>query len=127
LKAYQLEARVPVYLMHLKTSSENDPTLRELLGAWTVKTSLPPRFGEQVWNRIERAERPPSPGVWLIFAASLARAFTRPSQVAVYAAILLLAGSLGGYWQARIGNERTAEDMRLRYVQMVDPYQTPRN
>jgi hypothetical protein len=113
--------------MHLKTSSENDPTLRELLGAWTVNTSLPPQFGEQVWNRIERAERPASPGLWPIFAASLARAFGRPSQVAVYAAILLLAGSLGGYWQARAGNERAAEDLRVRYVQMMDPYQMPRH
>lgn len=113
--------------MNPTSSSEDDGAFRKLLGAWKVNTPLPPRFDEQVWKRIDRTGSSASAGLWIVFVAALGRAFARPSQAVAYAAILLMAGSLGGYWQARAGNERTAEDLRVRYVQMMDPYQMPRH
>ena len=39
--------------------------------------------------------------------------------------MLLLAGLAAGYWQARATNAHAEDTLSARYVQMVDPYQTP--
>jgi hypothetical protein len=41
-----------------------------------------------------------------------------------YLMVLLLAGILAGYWQARVTNAHAEEQLSARYVQVVDPYQT---
>jgi hypothetical protein len=50
-------------------------------------------------------------------------AVARPSVAASYLVVLLLAGVLAGYWQARAANARAEEMLSARYVQVVDPYQ----
>jgi hypothetical protein len=46
---------------------------------------------------------------------------------ASYVTVLLLTGLAAGYWQARVDNARTSEQLGARYVQMMDPYRAPRH
>ena len=41
-----------------------------------------------------------------------------------YLVLLLFTGLLAGYWQARVVQTHTLEELGSRYVQMMDPYQT---
>lgn len=106
-------------------SSENSGALNSLLREWKVDSSLSPRFGEQVWRRIERGEIPALNPVTLL-KNWIAQTMTRPSFALSYATVLLLAGLTVGFWHGRTDSRQTAETFKARYVQMLDPYQTPR-
>lgn len=110
--------------MKSETPNRDDGRLSQLLQEWKTDASLPPRFSEQVWRRIEnQTERhAPAASRWRTW---IALAFARPSFALAYAAILLTAGLLGGFWQAHVMSQRTSETLSIRYVQRVDPYQTP--
>ena len=41
-----------------------------------------------------------------------------------YLVLLLFTGLLAGYWQARVEQTHTLEQLGSRYVQMMDPYHT---
>ena len=102
----------------------SDRLLDQALRAWEVKEGhLPPRFGEQVWRRIERIEFQGPATLWNQFVAALNNALTRPSLALSYVTLLLLTGLLAGYLQARVERAQTAEILSSRYVQMIDPYQ----
>jgi hypothetical protein len=45
--------------MNTNQPKHEDEPLRALLKEWKAKPSLPPRFQEQVWRRIEQAEAEP--------------------------------------------------------------------
>jgi hypothetical protein len=108
---------------------ENSPEnggLNTLLREWKLESSLPSRFNEQVWRRIARSEVP-APDPLAQLRDWIAQAFMRPAFAVSYAAVLLLLGFGFGLWQARADSERADEQFRARYVQMVDPYQTPRH
>jgi hypothetical protein len=100
----------------------NDTELKSLLQEWRVTSPLPPRFGEQVWKRIERAE---VPSISLIDAvrAWFAMAFARPAFAVAYVSALLVMGLTLGFVQA--SNKATSLERQLeaRYVQSIDPYQ----
>ena len=100
----------------------NDTELKSLLQEWRVTSPLPPRFGEQVWKRIERAE---VPSISLIDAvrAWFAMAFARPAFAVAYVSALLIMGLTLGFVQA--SNKATSLERQLeaRYVQSIDPYQ----
>ena len=100
----------------------NDTELKSLLQEWRVTSLLPPRFGEQVWKRIERAE---VPSISLIDAvrAWFAMAFARPAFAVAYVSALLVMGLTLGFVQA--SNKATSLERQLeaRYVQSIDPYQ----
>jgi len=109
--------------MKAQHSNPSDKALSQVLGEWKVKTSLPPRFQDAVWHRIERSEtREPA---WKLLWARLTAAIARPTLATSYLAVLLLAGLLAGYWQARVANAHAEAQLSARYVQVIDPYQMP--
>lgn len=111
----------------MKTNKPNDDApLDALLQEWKVKPSLPPRFNEQVWRRIERAETAPAPSVSLatVFANWIATMLPRPALATAYVAVLLAIGAGVGWSQARHETARVTSDLSARYAQAVDPYQT---
>jgi hypothetical protein len=100
----------------------NQRDLEGLLREWRVTTPLPPRFSEQVWKRIERADVP-SIRVVDALRAWVAMAFARPAFAFAYVSVLIMAGLALGFVQA---NHRTAQldrQLEARYVQAIDPYQ----
>jgi hypothetical protein len=106
---------------------EHDPALRKTLGQWVVNTQLPPRFQEQVWHRIARAEAVVKPSFWQLWKDWIEATFSRPALACSYVVLLLSAGLGAGYWQAHDRSEQAKSQSRERYVQSVDPYQAPRH
>jgi hypothetical protein len=92
------------------------------LQEWRVTDSLPTRFQEGVWQRIERGERHKSSQVWVLLYRIL-EDLRRPALASSYISFLLLLGVGAGYWHARIDNDRASHELGTRYVQMMDPYQ----
>ena len=105
--------------------SENDEQLHEALRQWIVDTPLPPRFQEQVWQRIARAETKPQTTItfwaWLLHFVEVN--LPRPKVAYSYVAILLLFGVVGGAWAAQRQTNRLDAALGSRYVQSIDPYQ----
>jgi hypothetical protein len=108
----------------MQTNDQNDldDPLHRVLRQWQVTGSLPPRFQERVWQRIERGERHKSSPAW-VFLYRILEDLRRPALATSYIALLLLLGVGAGYWHARIDNERASHELGTRYVQMMDPYQ----
>jgi hypothetical protein len=105
------------------SSTPTDEALGQMLRQWKLDAPLPPRFQEQVWRRIERAETPSSAPAWRLLVHRFAAALARPSLAVSYVTVLLLAGLLAGYWQGRVTRAHVDESLGSRYVQMLDPYQ----
>ncbi len=103
----------------------DDRDLHEVLGAWKVDTALPPGFQDGVWRRITRQEAQRGVTPWALVVVWINRTLARPAVAVSYVAVLLLAGLLAGYWQARVETEREIQALGTRYVQMLDPYQRP--
>ena len=104
-------------------SDETDDPLSRVLQGWKVTTPLPPRFQEQVWQRIARAEAPAKSSLWSELLRWLEGAVPRPAMAVSYLAVLLATGVMTGYWR---GQEKTAhvwQQLGSRYIQSVDPYQ----
>ena len=112
--------------MKTDNSKGDDGRLHEVLRTWHVKEPLPPRFGERVWQRIERAESLPVTSLRSQVLAWLDQVMTRPSLAVSYVTVLLAVGLAAGYWHARLDNAQTADQLGARYVQMMDPYRMPR-
>ncbi|HWH71910.1 MAG TPA: hypothetical protein VNT26_21285 [Candidatus Sulfotelmatobacter sp.] len=102
-----------------------DEGLHQALRAWQVNDPLPPRFGQQVWQRIAREEAQASVGFRARLSTWLGQMLARPSWAVSYVTVLLGAGLVAGYWHARLDNSHAAEELGVRYVQMLDPYQMP--
>ena len=87
-----------------------------------MTTPLPPRFQEQVWKRIERAE---APGVSLAetLRTWLAAWFAQPAFAVAYVTAILAAGLALGFKQAQDKTAKWDRQLEARYVQSVDPYQ----
>jgi len=95
------------------------------LSEWRTDAALPPRFQEQVWERIASAEAAHQPSLFAT-VRWLAALLMRPSVATAYAMILLLIGITAGCQQGQTKSESIKSQLQTRYVQMVDPYQTPR-
>lgn len=110
--------------MNTNRAPENNAPLREVLREWVVDAPLPPRFQEQVWQRIARAETAPqSPRLtelWRFIEVFL----PRPKFALSYLAIVLMLGLAAGFWAAQIKTSRLDSALSLRYVQSIDPYRT---
>jgi hypothetical protein len=104
---------------------QSDGALRQVLREWKVESSLPPRFQEQVWRRIEQTESQVQMPAWVLLWQRLNAALARPSLAVSYVTVLLLAGLLAGYWQARATRAQADEQMSARYVQLVSSFQSP--
>jgi hypothetical protein len=113
----------------MKPEFENPEPLRKTLREWRVTEALPPRFQEGVWRKIQQAESSAMPAttttLWLLCKAWLATALPRPAVAAAYLSVLLLAGTAAGYWRAQQTTSHLDDELGMRYVQSVDPYQKP--
>lgn len=92
-----------------------DAKLQQLLRGNGPAPSLPPRFQENVWRRIEDAEAPAKPTTWL---DALAAFILRPRLAFAAIAVLMLAGILLG---AREGVQAARHEAQARYVASVTP------
>lgn len=106
----------------MKSNDPNHDKLSAALRAWKVAEPLTPRFQEQVWSRIERAEA--SRGAWLTDAVRFVEhLFARPALAYAYVVLLLTFGLAGGYFTAQQQESRLESQLAARYVQSIDPYQ----
>lgn len=104
-----------------------DEALSKALKEWRTDASLPPRFQEQVWQRIALAESKTTRNWWQVLIGRAESMFVRPALAVSYVAILLFLGLATGYWHADQKTARAESHWRTLYVQSVDPYQMPRN
>jgi len=102
---------------------EKNEALSKVLRDWKVVTPLPPRFQEQVWQRIARAEASVRPPFWAAFLQGIEWAFSRRALAASYLTLFLLAGLSAGYLGSRQKTAELEDALGRRYVQMVDPFQ----
>jgi len=115
--------------MKINEPDNRDESLRQVLKEWRVDASLPPRFQEAVWRRIERTERaqaPAVPSVWGVVAHWVGTMLPRPVLAVSYVAVLLAVGVTAGWAQARQDTARFKHELGQRYVRALDPYQAPR-
>jgi hypothetical protein len=110
----------------MKPEFENPEPLRKVLKEWRSDAPLPPRFQEQVWQRIERAQAPAAPSVWAAIAHWVGTVLPRPALAASYVAVLLTIGVTAGWAQARQQTGRVKAELGQRYVRVLDPYLTLR-
>jgi hypothetical protein len=107
--------------------NEDQEPVRGVLREWKVASPLPPRFVENVWRRIEKAEpaapNASNPTLWTLLTTWLAQTLPRPAYAIAYVSILLLAGLSAGYWHARVETTSWDKALASRYVQTVDPFQ----
>ena len=105
----------------------NDEPLRKRLAEWRVNAPLPPRFQEGVWERIEAAETHKlAQGFWMNICGWVANRLAQPAFAATYLAIFVILGIGAGWQHGKSKSARVNSDLKMRYVQMVDPYQAPR-
>ncbi len=109
--------------MRPKQTHDDDQSLRQVLRQWTVDTPLPPRFQEQVWRRIARAENQPAPSLWGSLSRWVEVLLPRPQFALSYVAALLVVGVAAGSLAAQVTVRRLNADLGLRYVQSLDPFQ----
>ena|SRR5438067_1936596 len=102
---------------------EPNEALSKVLRDWKVSAPLPPRFQEQVWQRIAGSEAPRKPNLWAELLNQLDRALPRRVLGASYLLVLLCAGVAAGYWRGQERAAQVRDEMGSRYVQSVDPYQ----
>jgi hypothetical protein len=101
---------------------DKDP-LRNVLREWVVDTPLPPRFEEQVWRRIARAEAESAAALGTRFRRWLEVVLPRPKAAFAFVAILLVLGTAAGSLTAQIRSSHMDATLSARYVQSVDPNQ----
>lgn len=106
---------------------EKDQQLSELLREWKPQATLPPRFQEQVWKHIRRAEAEKPQSSLAALWHTIDAAFRRPALAWAYVTVLMFVGLGVGYLQAQDKTAQSESKWRALYVQSVDPYQAPRN
>jgi hypothetical protein len=109
--------------MNEDMNNQNDEPLRSALREWRVESPLPPRFQEQVWNRIERQDAVVSVALWPLILRWLKSSVARPAFAVAYASFLLMAGLAAGFMHAQQENDNLDSAIEARYVQSLDPYQ----
>ena len=92
-----------------------DPQISGLLRESRASPSLPPRFQQNVWRRIEDADAPAKPASWL---EALATLMLRPRFAAAAAVVLLLAGVSAGTLE---GRHVARHDAQMNYLASVAP------
>ena len=95
-----------------------DEKLRALLRESRLSPSLPPRFQENVWRRIEDAQAPARSGESITWLETLVALMLRPRfAYAAFAALMLAGISLG----AHSGAQSARHEAEARYVASVAP------
>jgi hypothetical protein len=101
----------------------DDLALRRLLRE-SSDEPLPPRFQEQVWHRITRAETPPAFNLWAALSRWVELALPRPKLALAYVSVLLAIGVAVGTFAAQAETRRVNADLGQRYVASLDPYRS---
>jgi hypothetical protein len=99
---------------------DSDKDLKALLSEWRPEGTLPPRFGENVWRRIEADHGTAT--LWQIARTWIERSLARPAVAFAYCAVLISTGVGLGSWR---GHEESAEmqaQLQARYIQSISPY-----
>jgi hypothetical protein len=108
-------------------NSRQNELLNAALKSWEVAEPLPARFRENVWSRIAASESPaPVRPARKTFEAWLASILLRPAFARAYLAVILFAAVGAGLWFASEKSSQWDRELAAKYVQSVDPYQTPR-
>lgn len=109
-------------------STEDDARLSRVLREWQVDAALPPGFHERVWRRLEQADAPRAsrPPLGTLLNHWITTLLPRPALAAAYVALWLFIGGVAGWTQARQEISRVSGELKIRYVQTVDPYQLGR-
>jgi hypothetical protein len=110
--------------MKANQEPESERALDAAMKQWAVETPLPPRFQEQVWQRIARAEAQPESRItlWGLLRRLIETSLPRPKFAYSYVAILVLLGVVGGALAAQHETSRLNTRLGSRYVQSIDPY-----
>ena len=98
---------------------DEDPNLSALLRADRPTPALPPRFQQNVWQRIEDASAPAEAGSWLDALAAL---ILKPRLAFASLSVLILAGGLLGL---HAGNQTIQQTAEARYIAAVAPNAHP--
>ncbi len=101
---------------------EKDRRVESALREWVVDSPLPPRFQEQVWQRIARTEARPEPRFQAALGRWLEMALPRPRIAFSYIAVLLVLGVAAGSVAAQVKSSHLNAALSARYVQSIDPY-----
>ena len=101
---------------------DNDEPLRDVLREWGVDAPLPPRFQDQVWQRIARADVRSESPFWVKLVRLLEVVLPRPKVAFSYVTALLVLGVAAGSGMAQIKGSRLEATLSTHYVQSVDPY-----
>lgn len=109
----------------MKERNPNRDPIRSVLHEWKIDQPLPHDFKGKVWERIVRAEKKPEIR-WLAVLRESFKQVTRPAVAASYLAVVIAAGMTAGYRHAQEQAASTSTQLSVRYLQTVDPYQTPR-
>lgn len=101
--------------MNTSPGPSSDPELSNLLRSAHPAPSLPPRFQEGVWRRLEQSEGPSPTAAW--FGRWVAGLF-RPAYASLGLAAVLLAGAWTGSRGAEAQSRQTEQ---ARYLAAVSP------
>lgn len=110
--------------MNANRNPKSEDALDRVLRQWTVTTPLPPRFQEQVWQRIAKTETrtEPAPAPWAALWRLIEVVLPRPKFAYAYLAVLLVTGVAAGSVAAQIKSNRLDSELGMRYVQSIDPF-----
>ncbi len=108
--------------MNGKRTPDDESALRQVLGEWAVAAPLPPRFREQVWQRIARAEKQAEGLLWTSLLDLVEVVLRRPKVALSYVSVLLALGVVVGAWAAQAKSKHLDADLSSRYVQSIAPY-----
>lgn len=110
--------------MNANQDPEKDQAVDSALKEWVVDAPLPPRFQEQVWQRIARAEAGPEDSItlWKWLLRLLETSLPRPRFAYSYVAILVLVGVVSGALAAQHATHRLNAALGAQYMQSVDPF-----
>ncbi|HUZ06739.1 MAG TPA: hypothetical protein VMV89_04555 [Candidatus Paceibacterota bacterium] len=99
--------------MNKENINLDDAKLRAHLHSARVSPSLPPRFQENVWRRIEYADAPAKSESWLNALAALV---LRPRFALATATVLVVVGALLGVREGNVATNQTAHQQYLAAV-----------
>jgi hypothetical protein len=104
--------------MNKENINPEDVKLGALLRESRIAPTLPPRFQESVWRRIEDAAAPSKSIGSIVWLDTLAALILRPRLAFATVATLILAGVLLGTYQ---GTQVARQDAQTRYLAAVAP------
>ena len=104
--------------MNKENINPADAKLSTLLRASRVAPTLPPRFQEGVWRRIEEAAAPAKSNGGIAWLDALAALVLRPRLALATAIVLMVAGALLGVHD---GSQMAHQDAKAHYLAAVAP------